>query len=66
MTLRWDRFLNFIYTWVLERVEDRKDFDALLVAPLSRSASRVKAPSRADLESEGDDFMSFMGQMTGR
>lgn len=61
MMLRFDRFLNFIYTWFVQRVEKREEFDTLLLEPIPGQGSRVKAPTRADLEAEGAEFMAFMG-----
>jgi hypothetical protein len=44
-------------------VENREEWDALLILPLT--GSKVVKPTAAALETEGADFMNFMGQMTG-
>jgi hypothetical protein len=64
MTLRIDRFFNYVYSWCIERVQDRAELDAMLALPLPGSTSPGRVPSRAELETEGSDFMAFMGQMT--
>jgi len=65
MTLRIDRLLNYVYSWCIDRVQDRADFDLMLSAPLPGSSPRGRVPTRAELEAEGSDFMAFMGQMQG-
>jgi hypothetical protein len=62
-SLRPDRFFNYIYAWAVDRVENREEWDALLILPLT--GSKVVKPTAAALETEGADFMNFMGQMTG-
>lgn len=71
MTLPPHRFLNYIYHWCITRIgskEELDDFNEMLLQPLpgSKPKARVIAPTRADLEREGDDFMSFMGQVNSR
>jgi hypothetical protein len=59
LRLRWDRFLNYVYSWVMELVEDPKAFDAdLNEPPLIEGRRDVSAP--ATLAAEEDSFMSFM------
>ena len=65
MSLRLDRFFNYVYSWCIERVQDRADFDLMLGTPIPGSTPRGRVPSRAELEAEGSDFMAFMGQMQG-
>lgn len=62
MTLRPDRFCNYVYAWAVERVENREEFDRELAMPLP---GRSAKPSEAVLEQEGQEFLSFMGAMTG-
>jgi len=64
MTLRPDRFCNYIYAWCLGRVEDREQFDIQMLAPLPGQSQRVR-PTQEEMEREGDGFMSFMSAMTG-
>lgn len=64
MTMSVNRLLNYVYYWTIERVKDKTEFDMWLATPLPGSVSRAQTPSRADLESEGSEFMAFMGQMT--
>jgi len=65
MTLRIDRFFNYVYSWCISRVEDRREFEMMLAEPLPGRTPRGRAPSPAELETEGSDFMAFMGQMQG-
>jgi hypothetical protein len=64
--LRPDRFCNYVYTWIMKRVEDREQFDTDLLAPLPGQKRKVRRPSEAELAQEGADFMSFMATMTGK
>jgi hypothetical protein len=64
MSLRPDRFCNYVYAWSVARVEDRAEFDIQMLAPLPGQAQRVK-PTEAEMEREGDEFMSFMSAVTG-
>ena len=59
--LRPDRFCNLIYWWATQRVEDRREFDALLLDPLPRAARRARPKPTSD---EGAGFMEFMSQVT--
>jgi hypothetical protein len=42
-------------------VEDRKEFDSLLISPLPGRAQAEATP--AQIEQEGAEFMSFLGAM---
>lgn len=67
MKLRPDRFCNLIYTWCVDRVENRAQFDTELLAPLpgmNRRRGGRPRPSEVDAQQEGRDFMAFMGQVT--
>jgi hypothetical protein len=66
MTLPIHRFLNYIYWWYSQRVERIEDLDYQLAQPLPGETPRVKAPSQADLASEGAEFMAFMSQARSR
>jgi len=61
--LRWDRLLNVIYTWAVERVEDRDAFDAYLEASAEEGGRGT--PSAATLAAEGQAFMDFMAAVNG-
>lgn len=62
MTLRPDRFCNYVYAWAAERVENREEFDRDLLLPLPGRARKVSAELE---QQEANDFMNFMGTMTG-
>lgn len=65
MTLRPDRFCNFVYTWAVERVENRDEFDTNLLEPLPGTRRKAVKPSAVEVEREGEDFMSFMSAVNG-
>lgn len=59
------RFLNFVYTWCVERTQDRERFDFLLNEPLPGEEKKV---SDGVAEVEGAAFMQVMQmhrQVTG-
>ena len=59
MSLPIYRFINAIYAWSLERVEDRQKFDDAIFAPI---AGRV---TDADVEREREAFAAFASGFGG-
>jgi len=47
-----------VYSWAVERVENREAFDAYLEAPIEETGRGT--PSAATLAAEGQAFMDFM------
>lgn len=60
------RFLNAVYTWVLGRIapDKHEQWLAQLNAPLP--GAEVKAPTEAQIEAEGADFMATMQMVQQR
>lgn len=52
------RFLNAIYYWAIQRVEDAEQFHSVLYEPVAGEAVKVTAQ---DVKAELDDFAAFMG-----
>jgi hypothetical protein len=54
------KFLNCVYTWCVERIpnDKREEWENMLEAPLP--GREKAAPSEAQMEREGSDFMAAM------
>jgi hypothetical protein len=52
-----------VYSWAVERVENREAFDAYLEAPTEETGRGT--PSAATLAAEGQAFMDFMAAVNG-
>lgn len=60
--LPFNRFCNYVYAWYMSRVENRDEFDRLLNAPLAGARTQIHRPSQREMDDEGAQFLSFMGQ----
>lgn len=58
------RFVNYIWTWVLDRLpeEEHDDFIAEMNAPLGGVAHATPTP--LEVEAEAEDFAAFYAQVT--
>lgn len=52
--------MNCVYTWCVERVEKREEWDAMLTAALPGQEAVAASPFQA--EDEGADFLATMQQ----
>jgi hypothetical protein len=64
LRLRFDRFLNFVWTWAIERVEDPERWTANMTMPppsMGPQDAPRRRPSEAEQQVEGESFESFFG-----
>ena len=59
--LPFDRFLNAVQWWILQRVKDPERFKADLEMPLS--GPRLRVVTEDDIEADGASFMAFASAM---
>ena len=61
--LRFDRFLNFIWDWALERVADPEKWRSGMEAPPPVPVgAEPRAPSQREVDVEADSFVAFFDQ----
>jgi hypothetical protein len=56
------KFLNAVYAWCVKfmQPEDREKWDIMLTAPLPGTEKKIRPPSEAEVDAEGEAFLAAM------